>query len=574
MFSKSILILLTATLFSTSSVFAMDGDERCSQAYKRLQKRQDEKDKVYRPGWERVLDLYHAHVDYHIHMKNFITEESCKPNKEKLCAILGMPLHSTFIDKAIDDLRKFHQHQAQVSQEFIDCRQRPGQILKKVALTYCYSITSQIDCELIIEENKQKFQQMTNCQENEINDYQVRAPKDQIQFHMQVQQRILEEFSPHLKAICENMIELTGQALRDNPADEEYRAFYKSVVDKTYTFPTNLKIEEIIFEETPNSDGGNKKKRKPRKRRKKTTDVKNADAVLNLKGAETSSLVEKNSEINLSQNKSDIQTEKKPLLAVLAEESRDKRNLLEDKLKEGELSSLAEKKSKINLPQVETDIKTEHEPLLAAHAEESEDLLPGDNLKEESSDWKQELDKQTQKDREQKRVPKKRLRTNEVEEPQPILIKKAEIGKAEHLFLTNIYTTLLTDPNIEWKKVVNLFNNPNGFKGKVYGTSGGGSNTFEVFMKFKDGKFIEFLSNDEFKSLKAKAHPELLNERTFLKTNTKLASYRLPAGESIATSSFMLHRPHQPCLYMALLKRLRDQLDLLGLSPETVQSRD
>ena len=525
MFFKSILILFTATLFSTTAVLAMDEDGRRSNVYKKLQKRQEAKDMVYRPGWERVLDLYRDHVDYHIYMKNFITEESRNPSKEKLCAVLGMPLHATSIDKAIDDLRRFHQSQAEESQEFIDCRQQPGQILKKIALTYCYSITSQIDCEMIMEKNKQKIQQITGCQENEISDdYQIRAPQDEIQFHKRVQQKILEEFSPYLKTICENMIEFTGEALRDNLAEEEHTAFYKSVVDKTYIFPTNLKIEEITFEETPNSDGGNKKKRKTRKRRKKTTAIKNADTVFNLKEAKTSSLVEKNSEINLLQDESGIQTKKEPLLSAHTEESGDKKN-----------------------------------------------LPPADTL---ARNWKHDLEVQIEKDRQKKIVSKKRLRTNEIKELQPILIKKAEIGKTEHRFFTEVCTTSVTAPNIEWKNLVNLFNNPNGFKGNVYGTSGGVTNTFEVFMKFKDGKFIEFLSENEFKSLKSKARPESRNERKFLKNNGRLESYRLLAGESIATSFFTLHHPHQPCLYMALLKRLRGQLDLLGLNPETVQSRE
>ena len=132
----------------------------------------------------------------------------------------------------------------------------------------------------------------------------------------------------------------------------------------------------------------------------------------------------------------------------------------------------------------------------------------------------------------------------------------------------------MKNPNIAWKNLVSLFNNPNGFKGKVYGTSGGVTNTFEVFLKFQDGKFIEFLLENEFNSLKANAQAESRKERKFLKNNGRLESYRLSTGESIATSFFTLHSPHPyGYLYPALLKRLRGQLDLLGLNLETVQNK-
>ena len=393
------------------------------------------------------------------------------------------------------------------------------------------SICEQGRIEGSMERMKKYWQQHTPLQENEINShFQIRDYKNKIEFYNRVQKNILEECSLYLDELCETMIGYARNALKidkvsredsNTKLSEKMKVYYESLINKTYIFPTNLKIEEIIFEETRKIDVDIKKKRKNRKRRKMTTPVYSAVTALDLK--------------------------------------------------EGETSSLAK------LSQDETDIKTEKEPPLVAHAEESEDLrnlLPEGNLKEENSNWKDNLNAQIQKDREKKIVSKKRPRINRVEELQPILIKKAEIGKTEHLFFTKVCTTSVKNPNIAWKDLVNLFNNPNGFKGNVYGASGGVNNTFEVFMKFKDGKFIDFLSKKEFNSLKSKAKPESRKERNFLKDNKRLESYRLPAGESIATSSFMLHRPHQPCLYMALIKRLRGQLDFLGLSPETVQSRE
>jgi hypothetical protein len=150
----------------------------------------------------------------------------------------------------------------------------------------------------------------------------------------------------------------------------------------------------------------------------------------------------------------------------------------------------------------------------------------------------------------------------------------AKISNNHHAFLTEAFTCLVTKPTIRWANLISLFNSPAGFKGKVYGKSTGSSNTFEVYLKFKETQLIEFLSESEFKILQKNAEPELQKNRKFLIQNKRLSSYGLPTGESIATSLFTLHNPHPSSfIYTELLKRLRHQLNLLELTPEQVKSK-
>ncbi|MBP9692855.1 MAG: hypothetical protein KBD90_05980, partial [Alphaproteobacteria bacterium] len=206
---------------------------------------------------------------------------------------------------------------------------------------------------------------------------------------------------------------------------------------------------------------------------------------------------------------------------------------------------------------------------------------------EKKSDFQIEIENLTNKSQEQfakdrkKKKKKKNVISKKIEKKEESIkinsiTKKAEIRDTHHTFLEELCTTSVTNQNIRWTNVVSLFNSPAGFNGKVYGKNDGASNTFEVFLKFDtNGNLAKFLSEEEFNFLKEKAEPELKNNRKFLLKNGRLASYKLLANAgSIATSFFTLHNPHPSSfLYLDLLKRLKEQLELLGINHETVESK-
>lgn len=575
MLSKIILSLFTTTLITTSTAIAMhdNSDRRYIQHQKLLQKN----DKKYTPGYKRVLNLYEDQIEYHKNMKILEKNQENDLNSYK---IFGNSIKKIMTE-----------HEKSITELFNGVQDPETGILEKISYIYCYATANGIETEDQIKDLK--LQKSINLQ-NDLSDefYQIKVLEDTHEFCKRVQKTILTEFEKQLPQIYSKMIEFAETVIKfwDKPKNKKVplkngEQFYVDVINNKYKFPTlkNFKLAELPIEEinqneeeistgvvTKNQDNPiqvaqvnpNQEKNKKKNERKKLKKIK--DKLANQNSSQDTSVV-------------NIPPEKNVSFDALPEHEQSTSSLEEINNQNIEnVISSQDTKEKENSNFIFTDPESKNiEESSISFIEKKNDQV--DKISEEQISNEEIAQKTIHELREKKKKNKKNKKfikksdKQEKNKKEALKIKNAEINKHNHGVLSRILETPI-DLKIRWSNIVNLFNSPAGMKGKVFGKNNGSAHTFEVYLKFKEGTLTEFLSENEFNSLKEKAEPQLIETRNFLKENTKLSSYKLFSGESIATSCFTLHNPHpKPCAYEALVERLQEQLNLLGITPETVK---
>jgi hypothetical protein len=573
MLSKIILSLFTATLIATSTAIAMDNnsDRRYIMHQKLLQKN----DKKYTTGYKRVLNLYEDQIEYHKDMK--ILENNQKNNLNRY-EIFGHSIKKIMIE-----------HENSITELFNGAQDLEGGILEKIAYIYCYATANGIETE---DQIKDLNLQKNTILQDDLSDesYQMKILEDTHEFCKRVQITILTEFEKQLPQIFKDMINFAEVVIKswNKPKNKKVKLkngeqFYDDVFNKKYKFPSlkDLKLAELPIEELNQNE------------EEIVTKVitKNQDNSVQFQVAQLKPNQEKNKKKNERKKLKKIQkrlANQNSSQDTSVMSAHPEKNVSSDALPEHEehTSSLLEEANNQSIENVTSSQNTEENSILISTNSDPKNIEVNsvffiedkndqvDKVSTEQISNEEIAQKTINELREKKKKKNIFIKNSDKQEKNKkgvLKIKNAEINKHNHGILIRILETPI-DLKIRWSNIVNLFNSLAGMKGKVFGKKNGSAHTFEVYLKFKEGILTEFLSENDFNKLKETANPQLKETRNFLQENTKLSCYQLLSGESIATSCFTLHNPHpKPFAYEALVERLQGQLNLLGITSETVK---
>lgn len=633
MFHKVSLSLSLALLLSTSSAFAMNDAEYEKEIVKVVQPvaiivppQPIENTSEQTLKFNAIIDLFEEQADYHKEMIRTLLKYKEDP-LNNFWNIFGFTIDKASskspsavpVEDAISNILQMHQSHANIydslakgRKDIFNRNERP--IFDQLAGIYYGAISNGHDAADAIKTLKKKFRKLGDSDAVK-NHYKIKLYEDKRDFYRRVQKTLIEEFSTNEKEILSKLIPLCIKGKNDSRSNpimqlsSDMLQFCLKVESNRYKFPplesfSNLLLpadtreEHVIIKEkkvvettsqaktmTPpkNTKKNMKKKNKGHRGKVQPQVVKphlsaptpsESPVVSQVPQIteETIPEIEKISAQTRNNESVPIFIEPTPVPQIAKSDvSKDRKNeekkiilpsMVETKFPSDHADVVKERRLQVAYDQLESG-----ELHLAKHnyAEALENEIP------DACD----LEAIYAKDREQKKnKPQKIVDSLDIDEKLNLGFKDKKLK-----FLHKIFSHPI-NLKIRWNKVVSLFNGPSGFKGNVYGTKNGSANTFEVFLKFENGKFVTFLSEAEFRNLKKDAQRERLEDRKFLQENKRLQSYKLrhdlskgnENSISIAATFFTLHNPHpNDCLYEALVERLQGQLRLLGITPEKVQ---
>lgn len=575
------------------------GNRHLIQKPKLTRKKLDDQRKA---NLDNIIKLYDDQIDHHEYMVEVIRKQEMAINnkqegwEEHFWDMFGVSTdilrHSEVGDstvegaiplaEAVQRIVSNHELCGQIYRSAVSSRRYTAAtfVLDHVAALYHGALCNSLDAWERVDETIEKFKG-DKLIENIDNYYWVKIQKDKALFYERVIEKILECFwsESDRHRIYSKLIDLSKVAIKNQQyvQDDMMKMSLKNVnlcqdiIKGIYQFPSpksqeeevvisNDEEEKLISSQVKIDDEKLRKKREKRKRQRQR--LKEKKILLGL---------EKKKEEKLTEIKEEILGEQAPGVAIKDVDS--SQTVEVDGTKHVLDDSKTPKNKEMKQENFMDDMEIRRPSLEDGRTGETSS---SDSLQTEMFENEEIIKAQWEKNHEEK---KNRNKKKSMPLPQKIslnpVIKKQDVGiikiknKKHTLFLR--FFEEPKDLNIRWDNLKDFLKNT--FKGKVYGTKNGSSNTFEVYLKFYKGTLLSFLSASDFQDLKKKAEPELWKNRAYLPDNKRLEGYKVDEDVSIGGYFFTLHNPHPyPCLYPDLISRLRMHLALLGITPDTIKS--